>query len=182
MGNLSGRRHRSLIWTARFGFADNVNYGRIITRRIHIHAVGSRDDCNDQIRRTKVPSSLFPYFLPPIRGGTFGLRARALVGCVTATHRPLRSCEQGPSDKPGPARVSHPTGRTSSLSAGTDKNRTRARLHFVQLLHPFVNGLTDPLFPRKLGHPCTAHPNTHPLPPKVKKKKEKKKKEEVIGT
>lgn len=96
------------------------------------------------------------------------------------SHRPLRRVPHI-SD---PARVSHPTG-TSSLSAGTDKNRTRARLHFVQLLRPFVNGLTDPLFPRKLGHPCATpklpspppkkrnvHYPTHPMKEKKRRKKE----------
>lgn len=125
------------------------NYGRIITRRIH--AVGSRDDCMSIFGEQKYRAPYFLISLPPIHPraacgpGMFGLRARTLVGCVTATQLTgsPHPHTQPPPDKPDPARVSHPTGTgTFSLSAGTDKNRTRARLHFVQLLHLSTDLLT----------------------------------------
>lgn len=122
-------------------------------------------------RSTELLISLFPYFLPPIRGG---LRAWHVWAESTgagwlryrssqlATHRP-----QGPSH-PSHIFLINPTQRVSRIRQGPRfcplalalalaRNRTRARLHFVQLLHLSTDLITDPLFPRKLGHPCAAH-------------------------
>lgn len=126
-------------------------------------------------RSTELLISLFPYFLPPIRGG---LRAWDVWAESTgAGWLRYRNSQLATHKSPTDHRVPHiflinPTQRVSRIRQGPrfcplalTRNRTRARLHFVQLLHLSTDLLTR-CFHGSWGiHvPPTPTPPTQPNP------------------